>query len=971
MCTLNIRSLTNPLHFTALADLAESNNIHIFALTETWINPNTTSAQLFDSIPHGFTLFSNPRPVSSSCSSSVVGGGTAFLIREPFTLISSPDTTFKSFEMSTITLKLPHSKLSLFNIYRPPSSSAKSRDTTSFSQFLDDFQTLISSISTSPHDFLITGDFNIHVDDLTDSNTLQFISLLDLANLTQHVSFPTHCFNHTLDLVITQTDSTLCSVVSRYPISPSDHFPILYSLNISRPSSSPVSKHLTRAVHSINIEKFSRDIISSRLITHPPSNLSDLIDCYNSTLKNLLDKHAPLISKSIRSKPSQPWFTPALNKLKSAKRRLERAWSKSHSSDDLKLLRSATNHYHAAVIKAKRNFNISLISSQVTNPRQLWKTVNKLLHRTLPQVLPSSESLSLLSQSFATFFSDKIHKLHTSLLLNHACSSPHIPPPVTPPHFSSFSSVTMDEISKLLSDSPETNCDLDPIPTSLLKQCSSVLLPTITNIINLSLSTSIFPDQFKNCSVHPHLKKPSLDKENLSNYRPISHLSYLSKLTERIVKTRLTEHLTNNNLLNPFQSAYIKGHSTETTLLSVHDHIIKAMSLQQITCLTLLDLSAAFDTIDHSILLERLSSWFGITSDALSWIKSYLLNRSFSVHIEGSKSSSYQLLYGVPQGSVLGPLLFILYTSPLSKVISDSSSSHKLYADDTQLYISFLAADFSHNIAHLEQTVSNVYNWMSSNFLSLNPSKTEFLVIGLPKQLEKLNLPTIHLPNDVILSPVHSARNLGVIFDSNLTFSDHISAVSKSCLYHIRDLRRIRNTIDRTTACTIACSLVHSKLDYCNSLLLNLPSTQTKRLQLVINSAARAVTKSPKFHHITPILKSLHWLNINERIQYKVLSLTYKTLSSSRPAYLHSLVNLSHSRSTRSSSLVTLNRPSNPSHLQITNRSFYHTAPALWNRLPSEFRQLAPLSSTSPLAISPTLFHKKLKTHLFHSSFPP
>ena len=134
--------------------------------------------------------------------------------------------------------------------------------------------------------------------------------------------------------------------------------------------------------------------------------------------------------------------------------------------------------------------------------------------------------------------------------------------------------------------------------------------------------------------------------------------------------------------------------------------------------------------------------------------------------------------------------------------------------------------------------------------------------------------------------------------------------------------------------------------------------------------SATVVFSYAVFHHITPTLKSLHWLNINERIQYKVLSLTYKTLSSSRPAYLHSLVSLNHSRSTRSS-LVTLNRPSNPSHLQITKRSFYHTAPALWNRLPSEFRHLAPLSSTSPLAISPTLFTKKLKTNLFHSYFPP
>ena len=165
--------------------------------------------------------------------------------------------------MSTVTLKLPHSKLSLFNIYRPPSSSAKSRDISSFSQFLEDFQTLISSISTSPHDFLITGDFNIHVDDLNDSSALQFISLLDLANLTQHVSFPTHRLNHTLDLVITPNDSTLCSVVSHWLVSPSDHFPILYTLNISRPPSPPVFKHLTRAIHSINIERFARDIMSS------------------------------------------------------------------------------------------------------------------------------------------------------------------------------------------------------------------------------------------------------------------------------------------------------------------------------------------------------------------------------------------------------------------------------------------------------------------------------------------------------------------------------------------------------------------------------------------------------------------------------------------------------------------------------------------------------------------------------------
>jgi len=213
------------------------------------------------------------------------------------------------------------------------------------------------------------------------------------------------------------------------------------------------------------------------------------------------------------------------------------------------------------------------------------------------------------------------------------------------------------------------------------------------------------------------------------------------------------------------------------------------MSHQQVTCLTLLDLSTAFDTIDHSILLERLSSWFGISSTALSWIKSYLLNRSFYVNIQNSNSSVFQLLCGVPQGSVLDPLLFILYTTPLSTVISNSSANHQLY--DTQLLLSFSALDFSHNITHLENTITNVSNWMSSNFLCLNPSETEFLIFGLPQQLSKLNNPTIHLHNNVILSPVDSARNLGVIFDVNLSFVQHISSISKSCFLNIRDIRRI------------------------------------------------------------------------------------------------------------------------------------------------------------------------------------
>jgi len=241
-----------------------------------------------------------------------------------------------------------------------------------------------------------------------------------------------------------------------------------------------------------------------------------------------------------------------------------------------------------------------------------------------------------------------------------------------------------------------------------------------------------------------------------------------------------------------------------------------------------------------------------------------------------------------------------------------------------------------------------------------------------------LDHPTIALPENVTLAPVHSARNLGVIFDSNLSFAEHISAISKSCLYCIRDLKRLRNSIDHSTARIIATALIHNKLDYCNSLLLNLPMSQLNHLQFVLNSAARAVTKTSKFDHVSPILQNLHWLKITERIHYKVSSLTYKILSTHQPSYLHSLLDVQTNRSTRSSSSITLVRPSNSSRLKITSRSFYHEAPALWNSLPAYLRIPSEVSTSTSavsnpplLALSNSNFHKRLKTYLFHQSFPP
>src|SRR5208282_5137839 len=204
---------------------------------------------------------------------------------------------------------------------------------------------------------------------------------------------------------------------------------------------------------------------------------------------------------------------------------------------------------------------------------------------------------------------------------------------------------------------------------------------------------------------------------------------------------------------------------------------------------------------------------------------------------------------------------------------------------------------------------------------------------------------------------------------ANLSFKQHINNVRKVCFYHCRDLRRIRSTLDFVTGRTIATSLVHSKLDYCNSLFYLLPSSQLNQLQIIQNSLARAVTRTPRFCHISPVLKSLHWLKIKQRIEYKIISLTYTALQHNSPSYLNQKLKIQSSRSTRSSSAVTLHRPS--VKLETGKRSFTFAAPQLWKSLSTTIRQPATDPLTCRLALTRNTFHKHLKTHLFAHSYPP
>ena len=424
-----------------------------------------------------------------------------------------------------------------------------------------------------------------------------------------------------------------------------------------------------------------------------------------------------------------------------------------------------------------------------------------------------------LASKFLTFFADKISGIRLKLVSSFALDK-FLYPNSAPPSMDYFLPTTLEEVRTLIFSSPNKTSLLDTIPTWFLKECFDVLGPTITSIINFSLHEGSFPSAFAHAIVHPLLKKPSLDPDDLSNYRPIStFLYFLSKMLERIVMNRMQTHLSSNSLISPFQSAYRKFHSTETALLAVHNDIMCSMDMGKVTALVLLDLSAAFDTVDHSLLLHRLKNWFGISGPVLNWFSTYLSPCTQSVYLNGSYSSSTLLTCGVPQGSVLGPLLFTLYTTPLGTLLDNHSLGYHFYADDTQIYISFDSLSCDSSVQLLSAVFDELQSWMAANKLLLNPSKTEFLLLGTPQQLKKFDgLTSLNL-GDSVIELADAARNLGVVFNSTMSLTGHVNNICKSSYMFIRDIRRIRRYLPMSARISLANALVSSRLDYCNTLL--------------------------------------------------------------------------------------------------------------------------------------------------------
>jgi hypothetical protein len=448
----------------------------------------------------------------------------------------------------------------------------------------------------------------------------------------------------------------------------------------------------------------------------------------------------------------------------------------------------------------------------------------------------------------------------------------------------------------------------------------------------------------------------------LQSYRPISNLSLLSKITEKSALSQLTPYCDANNLLPIYQSAYRTHHSTETATIKDINDLLWDMESTKVSGLVAIDLSAAFDTVDHDTLLSVLDRCFGISGKALSWFDSYLRPRQMHVSIRNTSSSPLQLPFSVPQGSAAGPILFTTYASTLQHVTDQSELQISGYADDHLIYGSFLSSKpESEREFHdaLTSCLAKVQQWMNLNRLKMNSEKTEFLLCGHKSQLRKCNITTLNV-GDTVVPVADNIKYLGLIVDAELNFKAHIKNKCRIASLNLRNIKALRRHLTIDSCKTLVQALVLSHLEYGSAIFADLPTATIKPAQLVLNHAARVILRRQKSSSATAALRDLEWLPFRQRCIFKLLLLVYQCLHNMAPAYLISLLNLQHppSRQTRSSatSVMMLEIPRTQKST-FAARSFAVSGPRHWNELPLDIRTCDNLQT----------FRRKLKAHLFTS----